>query len=267
MKYKIGDVANLLGITPEAIRHYEEIGIITPTKAKNSGYRYYDVWDIHILIRARTYRKYGYSLAETAELLNHYEISDILSNLSEKEADIEKEITWHLNYLKLIRQMQSTVSDAYASQGKYRLEYRPSMYRISAQNGYNLHNDDNNRTMYQSWIKKVPFVFPSALFQQSSFENGNEEFSFGLCIDEEFAGLLDIRKTDDIDLFPSCLCVYTTLMSSSETILSPQKLSPAINYIHNQGMKLGGDVISKVVLMNKKEEEYFSLHQIWLPIF
>lgn len=49
IKYRISDVAKLLGITTEAIRYYEDQGIITPTKSEKSGYRYYCVWDLHAI--------------------------------------------------------------------------------------------------------------------------------------------------------------------------------------------------------------------------
>lgn len=266
MKYKIGDVARLLGITPEAVRHYEDQGIIAPTKSKSSGYRYYGVWDIHILVRARAYRQFGYSLAETAELINHCNVPNIVSTLSAKETDIEKEITWNLNLLKRIRQMQNIITDADTMIGKYRIEYRPAMYRVSGQNSYELHTDPHNRELYHTWINKVPFVFPSALFQKRMVEKGGKKFSFGLGIDAEYADLLNVRQSDDVAYYPTRLCIYTTLQTNSHMILTPQNLTPAIDYLHSQGMKLSGDVVSRVVLMNKTGDDYFSWHQLWLPI-
>jgi len=266
VKYKIGDVAKLLGITPEAIRFYEEQGIISPTKIKSSGYRYYDVWDIHVLIRARAYRQYGYSLSEAAELINHYAVPEIVSSLSQKEADIEKAITWNLNLLKHIRQMQSCVTQAAADVDKYRLDYRPPMYRFQAQNGYELLTDSGKRQLYNSWIEKVPFVFPSFLFERSTFTTGDPRFSYGYGVDEEYADFLDIHQSDDVDFFPSCLCVYTTLVTHSDIVLTPQSLTPTIDYMRSQGYKLSGDIVSRVVLMNKIADEYFAWNQLWLPI-
>ena len=49
MAYKIGEVAALLGLTPEAIRHYERFGIIEPHKDGQSAYRYFDGWDLILL--------------------------------------------------------------------------------------------------------------------------------------------------------------------------------------------------------------------------
>ncbi len=72
MKYKINEVAKLLNISDEAIRYYESKGIIDPERSETSGYRLYSGWEIHMLIRARSYRKLGFTLSETAKLLNAY---------------------------------------------------------------------------------------------------------------------------------------------------------------------------------------------------
>ena len=39
--YKIGEVARLLGLTTQALRFYEQEGVVTPKKSEN-GTRYYD---------------------------------------------------------------------------------------------------------------------------------------------------------------------------------------------------------------------------------
>ena len=70
MMYKIGDVADLIGITPEAIRNYEREGLIKPKKDEGSGYRYFTTWDILILINTRQYRKFYYSIADIYEIFS-----------------------------------------------------------------------------------------------------------------------------------------------------------------------------------------------------
>ena len=267
MKYRIGDVAKLLGITAESIRHYEEQGIITPTKSEASGYRYYGVWDLHMLIRARSYRQHGYSLAETAQLLNNCEIPDIIDSLSHKETEIEKNLIWNLNLLSHIRHLQEMIADAYATVDKYRIEYRPPMYRIDGQAGYKLHPDSRRRALYHAWIDKAPFVFPSALFNKNSVLQKNDpKFSMGLGIDEQYAGLLDVKESGDVAYFPPRLSVHTTYLSRSGVTLAPHLLTPAIEYMHSQGLSLQGDVVSRIPLMHKIGDEYFSWHQLWFPI-
>lgn len=60
-KYSIGTMAKLMGISAEAIRYYESRNIISPVRDPETGYRYYNTWDFHMLLRARHYQNYGFS--------------------------------------------------------------------------------------------------------------------------------------------------------------------------------------------------------------
>ena len=76
MYRKIGEVAELLGITPSAIRKYEEKGILKSRRQTGNDYRQYDVHDIAKLIRARMYKNMGFSITETAGILNDTRIEE-----------------------------------------------------------------------------------------------------------------------------------------------------------------------------------------------
>lgn len=56
-RYLIGDVANLMGMSRDTLRHYEKRGLVTAKKAEN-GYRYYTEADISRLIGILYQRKW-----------------------------------------------------------------------------------------------------------------------------------------------------------------------------------------------------------------
>ena len=85
-KYSIGKMASLLGISSEAIRYYESKDIIRPIRDPETGYRYYSTWDFHMLLRARHYQRYGFSLEEVSELFRSRELSFIQDRLQDQEA-------------------------------------------------------------------------------------------------------------------------------------------------------------------------------------
>ena len=85
-KYSIGKMASLLGISAEAIRYYESKDIIRPIRDPETGYRYYSTWDFHMLLRARHYQRYGFSLEEVSELFRSRELSFIQDRLQDQEA-------------------------------------------------------------------------------------------------------------------------------------------------------------------------------------
>ena len=68
--YSIGRAAELSGVTPKMIRHYESLELI-PKAARTIGdYRVYTAADVHTLRFVRRARTLGFSMDEIGELLN-----------------------------------------------------------------------------------------------------------------------------------------------------------------------------------------------------
>lgn len=183
MKYKIGEIAKLFGMTTEGIRYYEDSGIVTPKKQEDSNVRYYDVWDIHMLIRVRTYRQIGFSLAEVSNLINHQESIDMAKVLTEKEKDIEADIIKQLNVLKYVRKIRSMTEEAKEMIGQYRLEYCPAIYRLEMQHQHQLLTAPLLESLIQKWIGKTPYLFTSALFPKVEIETKGDCYTIGLAIE------------------------------------------------------------------------------------
>lgn len=264
-EYKIGEVSRLLGLTPEAIRYYEDQGIITPRKAEKTGYRYYNVWDIHILIHARSYRQYGFSLAETAMLLNQSDNRDLIQHLDEKEEEIQEAITEQLRLLRLIRAKKEHIARTEESIGGFRLEYSPEIYRLDTEQNYKLYESREAMDLMREWINRAPFVFPSALLRKEAVESGSEAYSFGLGVDSEYAGRLALRESPYIRFHPARLSVFTAFGSCSRMRFSAENLRPALEFMQRQGLRLCGDAVTRVVLMRRENGEYINRHQVWLP--
>lgn len=267
MKYKIGDVAKMLGITPEAIRFYETRGIIHPDKDDSSGYRLYDVWDLHMLIRARSYRQFGYSLSETAKMLNEYDTEEFFSHLDKQEKVIEQDILWNINLLRRIRQTRAILMESDNAIGQYRIMRRPAICRIETQDAYAIFSDAKTRSNIKKWVDKVPFVYPCALFGYEDVKNGNKDgtFTFGLGIDAEYEDFLELGG-GEVQHFPPVQALYTTIRTDSSEVLTTGRLLPAMEELRKKGLSLSGDVLSRVVLMRKEGDVYVSYHQLWLPI-
>lgn len=67
-QYSIHQVAELLGITTDAIRLYEKEGLVEPIRKEENGYRYYEVEQIHRILGIVLYRKLDVGLAEIKKL-------------------------------------------------------------------------------------------------------------------------------------------------------------------------------------------------------
>ena len=67
--YLIGDVAQMVGLSRDALRFYEKKGIIRADKKEN-GYRYYSEDDIYRLMYILYHRKMNTSLEEIGGLMS-----------------------------------------------------------------------------------------------------------------------------------------------------------------------------------------------------
>jgi DNA-binding transcriptional MerR regulator len=65
----IGEVAEREGLSPEALRSYERLGLVFPVGRTRSGYRLYDVETLRRLRFIRMARELGSSVEEIRELL------------------------------------------------------------------------------------------------------------------------------------------------------------------------------------------------------
>lgn len=67
---RIQEVADETGLTPRAIRYYEEVGLLAPAARSGGAYRLYDAEDLERLRFIRGLRDdAGFSLAEIGQLL------------------------------------------------------------------------------------------------------------------------------------------------------------------------------------------------------
>lgn len=69
MQLKIGELAKCAGLTVRTLRHYEAIGLLSPSGRSGNGYRFYSRNDAARLHQIQALKQIGFSLADIGELL------------------------------------------------------------------------------------------------------------------------------------------------------------------------------------------------------
>lgn len=70
MDWSIQQIAALAGTTSRALRHYDDIGLLPPSRIAPNGYRHYDVDALHRLQRILLLRELGLGLPAIAGILD-----------------------------------------------------------------------------------------------------------------------------------------------------------------------------------------------------
>ncbi|MFT8889988.1 MAG: isochorismatase family protein [Ethanoligenens sp.] len=68
--YTIKQLADLVGVTPKALRVYEKKELLLPTYRSDAGYRLYDETSLHTLSKICMLKEYRFTLTEITELLH-----------------------------------------------------------------------------------------------------------------------------------------------------------------------------------------------------
>lgn len=68
-EYRIGEIAQLSHVSIRTLRHYDDIGLLTPAGRSPAGYRLYSVTDLQRLQQILLYRELEFGLEQIAEIL------------------------------------------------------------------------------------------------------------------------------------------------------------------------------------------------------
>ena len=88
---QIGDVAARTELSIKTIRHYDEVGLVTPSARSAGGFRLYTAGDIDRLLSIRRMKPLGFTLEEMRELL------DALDVIGDASSDPERQVQARLH--------------------------------------------------------------------------------------------------------------------------------------------------------------------------
>ena len=88
MEYSIRELAEISGVSSRTLRYYDSIGLLTPARVNDAGYRFYGEKEMLLLQQIFFYRERGFSLEEIQQILY------------QKDFDLEKALQEHLRELE-----------------------------------------------------------------------------------------------------------------------------------------------------------------------
>lgn len=89
--HKVKEVAQLSGVTVRTLHHYDEIGLLRPSRRTRSGYRLYDDADLLLLQQVLVYRELGLPL-EKIKAIVHDPAFDRVAALREQRAELARRV-------------------------------------------------------------------------------------------------------------------------------------------------------------------------------
>lgn len=115
--FKIGDVARLFGVSVQTLRHYDDIGLLTPeTVDASTGYRYYSVAQFESLNTIRYLRECGMPLSNIAEFFKRKTPEKMIATIAEQETLLDTQIAMLVTMRKKLGHRRERIEDALKSE-------------------------------------------------------------------------------------------------------------------------------------------------------
>lgn len=92
--FSVGEAAKAVGITSETLRHYDRIGLVTPSRKDDfTNYRYYTEQDLVRIQTVRALQQMDLPLQKIKEVLAFDELGKIIDFLAEAEKKADEKIS------------------------------------------------------------------------------------------------------------------------------------------------------------------------------
>ena len=102
----VKQLSNLAGVTPRTLHHYDQIGLLKPSRVGENGYRYYGEESILRLQQILFYRELGIPLEDIKKIMSRRDF-DVLGALHSHKDALQKQVA-RLN--RLITTVDNTIN-------------------------------------------------------------------------------------------------------------------------------------------------------------
>lgn len=269
MKYRISDVARVLGLTPGALHYFEREKIVTVKKEAN-GYRYYDIDDIFRLLSYEKYRSMGYPVKTVLQQFA-YETDNRESIIERVRLRYEEALAQAEYY----RQLASAIGEHL--EGNLRIDSLLDRYELTqTADTLLLHDEEcgwiskNKQAQYvaQQWVKAMPLTRLSVLLP---VREDAERLPAGiLCysVAAEHARVLHLPLELQVTHLPASLCLHTVVHTDEAFLDDPACLFTALlQEVKRRGLTRNGMPWGTILLVEIRPDGGLRPYlELWAPV-
>lgn len=266
MLYKIGDVAKILGVSADTLRYYEKRGLIQPVKGSENDYRYYDFWDINLLLACLRLRAFDFSIGQVADIL---QVQDhhLLDPIFEKREESYRSAIQQLQMLlQCCRQYRADLDRIDRCLDRCEIAVRPEYVCFLNRYTETFDNAPELQRLSREWLDMLPFArryFEIAQADLLSQDSSN--YSWGMGLPYQDAQLLGVPLQKPLRHMPACKAIHTIFRAGNGEF-APARLRYLTEYAQTQRLNLCGPV-SGILLAEVREGARFSGYfEAWLPV-
>ena len=232
-------LADLLGLSPEVIRHYTHMGILKPVVNSGNNYKYYDEQDLLYLANIRVNRSLGLSLPQAQDFQSG-SVKDQRNLLAERSQQLSAEIEKLQKLQKRLTEVETFLAqaDMCTMEGVVKDVRRDPIHSVYTYGLKKPHTDQ--LAIVQQWSRLFPFVhisikLPKEELNDPTFE-GPYSVELGLGIVHKYLEEFNLRATRPVETIPEGRFLIIYLKTFDILNLCPKDLKPLLGKVRSLNM-------------------------------
>ncbi len=259
--YTIGQIANILGITKDKLRYYEEKGILAPIQSDNNNYRQYDFKDIITILSIEFYRSLDIDFKTIKKIHEQSCIKDIECILDKKRDEAIKKINRLNTIVRRIDEAKKGCNDIDKYLNKYTIRSMGAIKVLGEISDFRAFNEFDIIHKNRGEIEDASII--KSLIRYLTFNEGGLVSSKMLItkdLDNE-----NMEKESDVIKYEKCIYTIVEDGLKYKNVMEDTFIKTK-QWIYKNGYKDMNIAILSMALMEPQGDRSKSYLEIYIPI-
>ena len=261
-RYKIGEVAKLLGLTTQALRFYEQEGIVTPYKSEN-GTRYFTEPDIVRLMAFKRFRLMNFTVQDVAEHFGQGDLLLLVDKMEKRREELLEQSRVLLRRAQAIERFEKMLCLVEERENELICVERPDIYMHGCTLAELDRLRDDQREAFDRFINAMPDAHICFVYDPGKKEK--PQFRFAITKSNAEAWNVPLKDTM---CFAGGKCVRLFLRTN-EMLWNPEFLDAQVARVAAAGYTVdcGEPIIGQQLASeNMKKKKGLLIAALYIPI-
>lgn len=266
MRYTVGTISRLVGLTPQTIREYEGMGLLISQKGENN-YRYFDADAVNKTAAIRRMRNMGFSLSDITRIYSDISHQSYLSLIDEALEKQSQTLFYQQLVLELMQGHAETLRTLDDTLNKCEIVSHPAFYCLDYRNNQELMiNSKKDCDLLNSWMKHSLFTRNYSPFPIELLYGEEADHTIGFSIQAKYTQALDLDTCPPVFLRPASPCVHTLVWHTHELKLLPDGPGFILDFLKQNGLAITGQpfLVGETSFHQHKTKMFYG--HLYLPI-
>ncbi len=237
MKISISALSIAYGLTPEALRYYEEKGLLSPERTPASGFRKFSIMDVQVLGIIKSLQRQGFSLDEIKRILNTgLSLDELITMMDDKRHQLWEQMSLYNGILSRLSACTDLLRDSKSLLMKPRLCQGSAAYLIEFDTVFSLWQSVPKMPILKDLIEALPLSSYCSILPLAYLEGKDVPLHIGIYAPAEYAALIradfsQMRMTAG----PRSVRVLFALRPQEDPSIAPV-IEEALSFIRENGL-------------------------------